>query len=281
MAITDLQTLTFNPSSKGWPSFYTFYPEWMIGMNSHLYSFNKGNLYRHNSTTVPRNNYYGIQSFSTITGVLNDKPTEIKLFKTLSYESNTDIGLYSSETARWSVERLETDLVRPTASVDPVIAANDFVEKEGEWFSFIRAQEDAYNWRLRSTHGITNNVTVTGSGTANCLITFATPPGFIISIGDEAYQTTVSIPPATSPTPDSIGPITAISNVVGAYSITIDNSALTSTAALAVRFVLFLKDPIAESQGARGYFLQFTLKNISTTQVELFSVSGSVMKSFP
>ena len=38
---------------------------------------------------------------------------------------------------------------------------------------------------------------------------------------------------------------------------------------------------IAESFGARGYYLEFKLSNDSRSAVELFAVSGSVMKSFP
>ena len=32
-------TLTYNEDSQGWPSFYSFYPEFIIGMNAYLYTF--------------------------------------------------------------------------------------------------------------------------------------------------------------------------------------------------------------------------------------------------
>ena len=79
MAIETLQTLSYNNDSKGWPSFYTYYPDYMIGMNSFFYSFKGGNLFRHNTNTL-RNNYYGVQGESSITSVFNPKPTlDIKL----------------------------------------------------------------------------------------------------------------------------------------------------------------------------------------------------------
>ena len=56
----DNYTLTYSQSSKGFPSFYSFYPDWMIGMNNYFYSFKGGNLYRHNVNET-RNNYYGVQ----------------------------------------------------------------------------------------------------------------------------------------------------------------------------------------------------------------------------
>ena len=46
-------------------------------------------------------------------------------------------------------------------------------------------------------------------------------------------------------------------------------------------YIFYFKDVVAESHGARGYFMQFTLSNNNTTSVELFAVGSSVMKSFP
>ena len=96
-------TLTYNPSNEGWPSFYSFFPDYIIGMNAYLYTFNGGNLYRHN-TNDNRNEYYGVAGSnnpSTITSVFNPEPTlSIKLFKTLSFESN----------AAWDCTALTTDL---------------------------------------------------------------------------------------------------------------------------------------------------------------------------
>ena len=95
----DPATLTYDEGVKGWPSFYSFLPDYMIGMNGFFYSFNNGNLYRHNVNET-RNNYYGVQYNSTITGVINIEPKTIKLFKTMSYESDD----------RWACTSLVTDL---------------------------------------------------------------------------------------------------------------------------------------------------------------------------
>ena len=56
MAIQEY-TLTYKPENDGWPSFYSFLPEFIIGMNAYLYTFKNGNLYRHN-TNNNRNEYY-------------------------------------------------------------------------------------------------------------------------------------------------------------------------------------------------------------------------------
>ena len=45
-----LYTLTYDEGVSGWPSFYTFYPDWMIGMNNYFYTYYQGDLWRHNIT---------------------------------------------------------------------------------------------------------------------------------------------------------------------------------------------------------------------------------------
>jgi hypothetical protein len=80
-------TLTFSESVKGWPSFYSYNPDMILGMNQYLYTFSEGNLYRHNTNTT-RNNYYGVDYDSTITGVFNQEPTTVKVFKTIELESD-------------------------------------------------------------------------------------------------------------------------------------------------------------------------------------------------
>ena len=115
-------TLTFSETSKGWPSFYSYMPEYMVGMNNYFYSFSGGNIYQHNTNPV-RNNYYGVQSYSEITSVFNEEPVINKVFKTINLESD----------ASWSAT-VETDLPN-----QGFINSEWFEQKEGDWFAFIRS----------------------------------------------------------------------------------------------------------------------------------------------
>jgi len=269
-------TLTYNPDNQGWPSFYSYFPDYIIGMNSYLYTFDGGNLYRHNTSPF-RNVYYGTLTPSSVTSVINSNPLEIKLFKTMSYESNTTAA--DSAQAAWEVTALSTDLSQGS------MLRTYFVQKEGEWFSYIRNNSDTLNFRLRSAHGIGACTVVTGALTNACVIEFSRPPGYIISVGDAVYKTNNTQPPAISSDPTLIGNVTAVNNAVIPYSITIDNLNATAPpvfpAPVATDLILYYKNPVAESLGARGYFMEYTLTNPSSSPVEIFSVSGSVMKSFP
>lgn len=259
-------TLSYSDKSEGWPSFYSFIPNYMIGMNSYFYTFKNGNLYRHNTNNT-RNQYYGVNYSSTITSVLSPRPiVDVKLFKTLAYESN----------AAWAATNLVTDL---TDGSPASIPANYFVQKEGEWFSFIRTNAGTVNYLERSANGIANNTNVNAAAPAATIVSFAAPTGSVISIGDDLYAYPAA-PPAGA-TPQLAGTITAIDNTSPNFSITIDTTVAGATAPSTTDFMINVKNAVAESHGARGYFLEFTLSNNNTDAVELFSVGSHIMKSYP
>ena len=81
-------TLTHSQDVQGWASFYSYYPDFIMGMNQYLYTFKGGDMYRHNTNSI-RNNYYGVQYNSSITSVLNDQPLQTKVFKTIELESDS------------------------------------------------------------------------------------------------------------------------------------------------------------------------------------------------
>tara|TARA_R110000803_G_C11921585_1_gene314398 strand:+ start:140 stop:979 length:840 start_codon:yes stop_codon:yes gene_type:complete len=269
-------TLSYNPDAPGlltkeggWPSFYSFIPDYMIGMNNYFYSFKKGNLWRHNTNDV-RNNYYGVQYKSTITSVFNVEPTlSIKLFKTMSYESTTTV--VDTNEAAWECVELNTDL---TDGSPGSMLSTYFVQKEGEWFSFLRNNSGTVNYKSRSVNGVgvctSSSIPLVGF----TLINFENQVGSIISIGDAVYAVTTAGGVATAD-PAIIGEVTAVTS----NSITIKDS--NAFPAIVGQFILYSKNSVAESHGARGYFLQFKLENDSTNPVELFSVGSSVMKSNP
>ena len=267
---TSNYTLTFSESSKGWPSFYSFYPDFMIGMNSFFYSFKGGNVWRHN-TGANRNTYYDQFANSTITSVFSPEPTlSIKLFKTLSYEATTTVA--DTNEARWECTSLLTDLTdgSPGSMLDTY-----FEQKEGEWFSFIRTNAGTVNWQMRSANGVGVCTAVSGTAAAT-LIEFAGAIGSILNIGDNVYAATLTAGVATT-APIFIGQVTAKTST----SITVDTTVPGGSVPTVGQFIMFIKNAVAESHGARGYYLEFKLENDSTDPVELFSVGSSVMKSFP
>ncbi|MEJ6766849.1 MAG: hypothetical protein QNK97_01425 [Gammaproteobacteria bacterium] len=245
-------TLTYNETAKGWPSFYSFTPERMIGMNNHFYSFKGGKLYQHNSDTAFRNNFYGDQFTSSITGVVNESPSEVKKFKTFALEGN----------APWDCTVL-SDLE------SGYINKNWFSLKEGEYHAYIRRTADDNVFEARSAQGIGSSTSVDSSITTSILLTFNFNIGTMVSIGDKMYSVIAAVP-------TFVGIITATTDT----TITINGTGAPAIPT-AGQFMMYIRNNIAESYGATGYYLRYTLTNSSTSFVELYGVSSNLFKSYP
>ena len=263
-------TLTYSNMVGGWPSFYSYVPDWMIGMNNYFYTFSGGNIFRHNVNTV-RNNFYGQQYNSTITSVFNQVPLENKLFKTLALQGNDT----------WEATPIETD-IQNSGFID----ANWFEKKEQVYFAFIRNSGDVPagtdEYALRSLNGVGRSYAVSGPANAT-QIDFSISPliaiGNIASIGDFLYY---SLPPYN--TPVLCGQITnIIQNYPAGDNYFIVNTTITGGSVPPIQdaYFLYIKNSVAESHGVLGHYCVFTLENNNTDKVELFAVESDVMKSFP
>lgn len=253
------KTLTYKDDITGWVSFYSYYPDWMIGMNNYFYTFKGGNLYRHNVNPL-RNTFYGVYTPSTVQSVFNVSPLENKLFKTINLEGDD----------KWAVT-LETDL-----QYSGFIQSTWFEKKEASFFAFIR-NNTVGQLALRSVNGIGRSTSVTGGNVINFAISIEI--GSIISVGDYFY---FSLPPYT--TPVLAGAVTAITVDLknGINRITI-NTTIPGTTPIPIQnaFFLYIKNSVAESHGVLGHYCTFNIENGSTDKVELFAVESDVMKSFP
>ena len=264
-------TLTYDDGVTGWTSFFSYYPDWMIGMNQFFYTFKGGNLYRHNVNPV-RNNFYGVQYTSRIQSVFNDAPLENKLFKTLNLEGDH----------AWEAE-IETD-IQTTGFINKTW----FEKKEGSWYAFIRnagttPATAGQEFPLRSLNGIGRSISINTTVLAAVVINFSISPlvsiGNIVSIGDNLY----SAPPPYS-TPVFIGKITDVvqNYPSGQNYIVVDTTVPSgSLPSIATAYYLYIKNSIAESHGVLGHYCVFTIENNNIDKTELFAVESDVMKSFP
>ena len=259
-------TLTYSPPAEGWPSFYSYYPEWIQGMNQYLYTFSGGNLWRHN-TNEERNTFYGTYDpnvdSSQIQSVFNDEPIVNKIFKTLAVEGN----------AAWSATMISDQ------QDGRFIDAELFEKKEGDYFAFVRtenntpAQPDEY--ALRSLNGIGVG-TVTVPGQVDFPLT--QPLGSILNEGDYFYY-------AAPPSYDTLvyaGVVQSITvDIPGGINRVVHDNAGAPDPLLVAPFCVGIKDQQAESNGLLGHYGVFTLTNTDTTSVEMFVAKSEVMKSYP
>jgi hypothetical protein len=267
-------TLTYAGNVQGWVSFYSYYPDWMIGMNNYLYTFKGGDLYRHNSNEL-RNTFYEqwTEKFpipyprpspfypTTMQSVFNDAVLENKLFKTLTIQGD----------ATWEVS-LETDLQNSGYT-----NASYFEKKESAYFSFIRNSSSG-QLPLRSVNGIGNSLTVV-NGIPTTEINFSINPlvaiGSILSVGDYVYFSSSVI---------FAGIVTQINvnYTAGINQIIIDVTPPGTTPIPSdTEFILYIKNSVAESHGVLGHYCVFNIQNYSSSKIELFTFGTEVMKSYP
>ena len=149
-----------------------------------------------------------------------------------------------------------------------------FEQKEGEWFSYIRNKESTLDFKLRSANGIGELTDVTISTIPNTIqVTFGVSVGNIISYGDQVYVQN--------------GTVNTLVGTVSNIYLDINKLDIEFTGGIPTvnigDFLFYYKNPVVESNGARGYFLQFEIElpTSVTTPVELFSVGSSIMQSFP
>ena len=147
-------TVSYSEDVKGWTSFKSFIPESGLNLSKKYYTVKDGKLWSpHDEQT--RNWFYVKQdgdgnpliTESTITAVLNQEPSLVKIFNTLNYEgsqskvdqykidtdtniSNMDYYNLKPDKSGWYIESIQTD--KQKGSV------NEFIEKEGKWFNYIR-----------------------------------------------------------------------------------------------------------------------------------------------
>lgn len=276
-------TLTYSESVNGWPSFYSFQPEFMIGMNNYFYTFKGGNLYRHNSASSNRNTFYldywtrlnnpgAAFSPSYISGVFNESVLENKLFKTIVIEG----------TEAWELTDANTDSYQ-----QGYIDLSWFEKKESSYFSFIRnvygdQSPISAQVNFRNLSGIGNSVSV-GIGLPSIAINFSINPLVTfssLSVGDYMlfYENT-EVKVAGVVSAININYPLGINQIIVTQAVTpFGNSVLIPGN---VNYFLYAKNFESESQGILGHYSTFTLTNYSNGAVQLFTIGAEVMKSFP
>jgi hypothetical protein len=262
-------TLTYDDGVQGWVSFYSYEPDWMIGMNNYFYTFKGGNLWRHNVNET-RNNFYGVQYTSKITSVINQSPLENKLFKTLNIEGDDS----------WDAT-LQTDI-----QTTGFINKEWFEKKEGAYFAFVRnsgsTPADPDEYPLRSLNGIGRSINISGPANAT-VVDFSINPlvsiGSILSVGDTLY---FSLPPDYD-TPILFGEVTEINvNLRGGINnIVVDATPPGTVPGINDPYLLYIKNSVAESHGVLGHYCVFDIENDNTSPIELFTIESEVMKSYP
>ena len=236
--------LSFLETVDGWTTRLTYAPEGAISLNTEYYTFKDGEMWEHSNTTT-RANFYGTQGNTTVTTIINDGPSSIKNFKTLSYEG--DEG--------WTAT---------ISTKDQNGVVNTWKEREGIYFNFIEGNNTTLDTKSFSTQGIS---TVSSTITGNPLvIDFTKDINVSVQVGDTLYyhRSNVSAP---------IGLIQSLTST----RITAANS---GSKALQNNDFLFVSKPTnISTSGLTGYYSTVVMTNTSAEKRELFAVNAEAFIS--
>jgi len=170
------KTLSFDESTKGWTSFYTYAPDFIASLGNSFYSFKNGKVYRHYDSSVNRGQFYDEPFPSSVTFIFNPNVSMSKTFKTVNYEGSTaweaQITTDSDTTERLLGIRPYEFSTSLTEMQNNFIASNIFIKKENKYFANIlnaqpaKAGEVVFGDQISGLKGFVAEVTFsTAAGT--------------------------------------------------------------------------------------------------------------------
>ena len=181
------RTVSFTESVNGWTSFKGFIPDNGVSISKNYFTLSDGMLYQHYVPLVDGENgyidnngqfqeytlkdannynqfYNNIDGYSSITAILNQEPSMVKMFNTINYEgtqayiieptvasevtlNNVAAWKAQDDILGWQCSQIITDLD------DGSVA--EFIEKEGKWFNYIKGlATDGLDTSLFSAQGV-------------------------------------------------------------------------------------------------------------------------------
>jgi|TARA_R100000482_G_C5110545_1_gene140324 hypothetical protein len=257
------KTVTYDERNNGWTSFHSWTPEWMARIGTRFFTFKGGELYEHHVDTVARTTFYGVGYGVDITFVANESPGEVKLFKNLTLET---------ESNNWAAV-LTTDLE------SGLIDEGKFERFESYYSTYIRQNgagsiDGRLNFNELSVIGIGNlaeKINAKRYRFANSISSNANVGDFLYLNGTSGTQLVGEIQLFTSDASSGV-----IRDTVQVLQ-TPNNS--TTFEASVGEYMFVGKDLSAESRGIRGYYCQIKLTNDNPNAYELYCASTEAVKS--
>jgi hypothetical protein len=246
------ESVAFKEGVNGWTSRLSFVPEAAISLNNDYYTIKDGELWIHSNTT--RSNFYGTQNNSTITPIINDVPSSIKNFKTLSYEGD----------AGWVADVL-------TDQQDGEVEA--WKTKENLHYNYIKGKAttlsniDTGEFSVQGLGNLNDDAAFSGSGYS---LVFTHDINVSLAVGDVIYD-------ATTSSLRTIGTVTNINRTT--KTVDVSTSGPLTPHPSQYDFMIFAKDSEKNTSGIIGYHASVEMKTTSSDKKELFAVNSEVFIS--
>jgi len=133
------ETISFDESVQGWTSRLSYNPSHIFSLASTFFTTNTGKLYQHYDSST-HNEFYGTTHDSTVTVVLNNDPSTIKVFQTLNYEGSEDWYVDSIVASSGDVGQVpitKYSMANNLNALSTQLFTNTFKKKENKFFANI------------------------------------------------------------------------------------------------------------------------------------------------
>ena len=237
------ETIAYSTTKEFWMSRYSFIPEMYAHIHNRFFSFEGGQMYRHN-TNATRNNFYGNQFNSTIDVISKQTPSMVKAYTAMSLEGNdTWSGTIENNTQN-------------TAITEAM-----FEEKEGMYYTNIPRGLAANASDSIGTERIVLGV-VASQANSNKEITFTSRISNLpFGIGDTVKTLTGSAEGNTTKT---------IQSVKDRKTIVVDSD----PGNLVGSTLMALSSDVINGEVLRDYYAKFKLVNDNTSAIELYGINA-------
>ena len=188
---TEIQTLAFDETSKGWTSFFDYTPNQIFSLNNNYFTTKNGKIFKHYQlapNTAARGVFYGEQKESSVTLVFNGGPSMVKNFQTINYEGDNGWRMteFKTNTDRaFSIS--EATFVVTLEQMQNSLLINNFKLKEDKYYADLVNNTQSQNGEVvfgRSSSGVKGffgEVTMTVDNSAGKKELFAVSTGFVKS----------------------------------------------------------------------------------------------------
>lgn len=246
-------TAGYDASSNVWTTLYSFDPENIISIDSLLYTFKAGAMWKH-STDANRNTYYGTAYNSVVEIISAANASMVKTFESISLEG----------TNAW------TTLITNTDQSANILEAT-YDKRERNWYASI-PRDDSANTGGSTITALSGSSEVFALGAVSDVtgtdITFSSDISYItFPMGAALYKisgtTLVSISNTISSVPTGTK-ITCASTVAGLAN---------------GDEVVAIATGSVEGDQIRDYYARIKLTNSSTSEIELYAVNTVYAKS--
>ena len=161
ISFTGRDTVCFDENTNGWVTRKSFVPENALSLNNKYYTYQNGEIWEHDSTDVPYNNFYNEQYSSKVELEINDDPSIIKSYKTLGYEGSKG----------WTA-----DIITDQQKSSNIY----FIDKENKYFSYVNGESkntDNIDVKNFNFQGLGNSTVVSSvANISNTTLSFDVSP---------------------------------------------------------------------------------------------------------